>query len=72
MEMSLKKELLNELTKQQLEELAKSKGISFKLNARQQKYYEGWDEREKLIDLMNDHQEITVSDIEQFIVKRNP
>ena len=70
--MSLKKELLNELTKQQLEELAKSKGITFKLTTGQQKYYDGWDEREKLIDLMNDHEKITVSDIEQFIVKRNP
>ncbi len=65
--MSIKKELLHELTEQQLQELADSKGIKFTLSKIQKKYYEGWDEKEKLVDLMTDHQDLTVSDIEQFI-----
>jgi hypothetical protein len=38
--MSIKKELLNELTENQLKELAESKGIIFTLNNIQKKYYE--------------------------------
>ena len=67
--MSIKKELLNELTEGQLKELAEYKGIKFTLTNSQRKYYEGWDEKEKLVDLMNDCQMLSISDIESFIVK---
>ncbi len=65
--MSIKKELLNELTEHQLKQLADSKGISFKLNNVQKKYYQNWAEKDKLVDLMTTDQHITVSEIEQFI-----
>ena len=66
--MSIKKELLKELTELELKQLAEYKGIDFSLNKVQKKYYESWDEKDKLIDLMNDHKKLTVSDIEKFIV----
>ena len=69
--MSIKKELLSELTEEQLKQLAEFKGMTFKLTSVQRKYYEGWDEKDKLIDLMNDHQNLTVTDIENFIVKKD-
>ena len=65
--MSIKKELLNELSEQQLKELAESKGISFKLNSVQKKYYENWAEKDKLVDLMTTNRYITVLEIEKFI-----
>jgi hypothetical protein len=65
--MSLKKLLLDELTLQQLKELAESRGIKIDLNNRQQKYYSGWDEKDKLIDIMNDKEILTVKDIEDFL-----
>ena len=65
--MSIKKELLNELTEQQLKELAQSKGIKFKLNRTQEKYYTGWDEKDKIVDLMSDKEGLTVREIEEFI-----
>jgi len=65
--MSIKKELLNELTEMQLKQLADSKGIKFTLNSTQQKYYENWNEKDKLIDLLSTHKHITVSEIERFI-----
>ena len=67
--MSIKKELLNELTEKQLKKLAESKGISFELSKVQKKFYEDWNEKEKIIDIMNDHQNLTLGDIEQFIKK---
>ena len=67
--MSIKKELLNELSERQLKQLAEHKGIEFTLTMFQKKYYEGWDEKDKLVDIMNDYKELTVSDIENFIVK---
>ena len=67
--MSIKKELLNELTEGQLRHLADNKGIEFTLTNSQEKYYEGWDEKDKLVDLMTDCQMISISDIEDFIVK---
>ncbi len=65
--MSIKKELLNELTEHQLKELAESKGIIFKLNTVQKKYYENWAEKDKLVDLMTTDRHITVPEIERFI-----
>jgi hypothetical protein len=65
--MSIKKELLNELTELQLRQLAESKGIAFTLNSVQQKYYENWAEKDKLVDLMSTNKHITVSEIEKFI-----
>jgi hypothetical protein len=65
--MSIKKELLNELTEKQLKELAENKGIIFKLNNVQKKYYENWAEKDKLVDMMATNNQITVSEIEKFI-----
>jgi hypothetical protein len=65
--MSIKKELLNELTEHQLKQLAESKGIAFTLNTIQRKYYENWAEKDKLVDLMSTNRHITVSEIEKFI-----
>lgn len=69
--MSIKKELLNELTEIQLKQLAESKGIIFSLNTVQKKYYENWAERDKLVDLMSENKHLTVTDIEQFIHTSN-
>ena len=65
--MSLKKELLHELTEQQLRDLAESKGIKFKLNKLQEQYYAEWDEKDKLVDLMGDKDDLTLKEIEEFI-----
>jgi len=65
--MSIKKELLNELTEHQLKQLADSKGIIFKLNNIQKKYYQNWAEKDKIVDLMTTNEHITVSEIEKFI-----
>jgi len=68
--MSIKKELLNELTEKQLMQLAENKGIEFSLNDIQKKYYENWDEKDKIVDLMTDKKHISVSEIEKFIVDK--
>jgi hypothetical protein len=65
--MSIKKELLNELSERQLKQLAESKGIIFKLNTIQKKYYQNWAEKDKLVDLMTTNEHITVLEIEKFI-----
>jgi hypothetical protein len=65
--MSIKKELLNELTENQLKQLAESKGIAFSLNSVQKKYYENWAERDKMVDMMSTNRHITVPEIEKFI-----
>ena len=70
--MSIKKELLNELSEHQLKALADSKGIIFKLNTVQKKYYQNWAEKDKLVDLMTTNQQITVSEIERFIQTKKP
>ena len=67
--MSIKKELLNELTEKQLKQLAENKGIDFSLNDAQARYYENWDEKDKIVDIMTDQKHISVSEIEKFIVK---
>ena len=66
--MSIKKELLNELTEEQLKQLAKFKEIELALSIAQENYYKGWDEKDKLVDMMNDNRQISVSDIEKFII----
>jgi len=63
--MSIKKELLSQLTINQLKKLAQSKGVSFSLNKTQEHYYAEWSERELMIDLMNDNRDITIKEIEE-------
>jgi len=65
--MSIKKLLLDELTEHQLKELAESRGIKIDLSSRQEKYYAGWDEKDKLIDIMNDKEKLTIKDIEDYL-----
>lgn len=65
--MSIKKEMLQELTEPQLLKLAEDKGIKFKLNKTQKEYYANWDEKDKIIDLMGDKEDLTVKEIEEYI-----
>ena len=65
--MSIKKELLDELSCEQLKELANNKGINFILNKTQREYYKGWNEKERLVDLINDKECIGVKEIENYI-----
>ncbi len=65
--MSIKKEMLQELTEPQLLKLAEDKGIKFKLNKTQKDYYANWDEKDKIIDLMGDKEDLTVKEIEEYI-----
>jgi hypothetical protein len=65
--MSIKKEMLHKLTEQQLIILAENKGIKFKLNKTQKEYYTTWNERDKIIDLMGDKEDLTIKEIEEFI-----
>ena len=65
--MSIKKELLNELTELQLKQLAESKGIAFNMNTVQKKYYENWAEKDKIVDMMSTNKHITVPEIEKLI-----
>ena len=67
--MSIKKELLNELSEKQLRQLADEKGVSFKLNQTQKIYYEDWNEKDVLIDMMNDYQQLAIKDIEKVILE---
>ena len=65
--MSLKKELLGELTEKQLKKLAENKGIKFSMSESQEKYYADWNEKERLVDIMNDKEDITIKEIEDII-----
>ena len=65
--MSIKKELLSQLSLQQLKELAEKKGVSFSKNDRQKEYYEEWSEKDQMIDMMNDNKDISVKEIENHI-----
>jgi len=65
--MSIKKELLNELTEKQLKELAEHKGIKVDLNRRQKNYYTDWNEKDKLVDIMTDKENLTVREIEEYL-----
>ncbi len=69
--MSIKKELLTELTVQQLKELAESKGIKFKLSEIQKNYYAKWSEKDMIVDLMVEKEVLTVKDIEEFLKSQN-
>jgi len=65
--MSLKKELLSQLSLHQLKDLAEKKGVSFSLNETQKEYYQDWSERDRIIDLINDNQDVSISEIEEHI-----
>ena len=65
--MSIKKEMLHKLSEPQLLKLADDKGIKFKLNKTQKEYYANWDEKDKIIDLMGDKEDLTVKEIEDYI-----
>ena len=67
--MSLKKELLGELTEKQLKKFAENKGIKFSMSESQEKYYADWNEKERLADIMNDKEDITIKEIEDIIRK---
>ena len=69
--MSIKKELLAELTVQQLKELAESRGIKFKLSELQKNYYAKWSEKDMIVDLMVEKEGLTVRDIEKFLKSQN-
>lgn len=65
--MSIKKELLNELTEKQLMELAEHKGVKLALSDVKKGYYMGWNEKDRLVDIMKDTRNITVKDIENYL-----
>ena len=65
--MSIKKELLDEMTEHQLKELAEDRGIKFNLSRAQKKYYADWDEKDKLVDIMGDKESLTVTEIEDHL-----
>jgi hypothetical protein len=69
--LSIKKELLDELTENQLKDLADSKGIKFKLNKIQKTYYAEWDEKDKMVDILSEKESLTIKEIEEFIKLRN-
>lgn len=68
--MSIKKEMLGQLSEQQLRSLAESKGLKFQLNSVQKQYYTGWSDKDILVDLMTDQKRISVAEIEQFILEK--
>lgn len=68
--MSIKKELLDELTKKQLEEIAEEKGIKFNLSEAQKEYYRDWDKKDKLVDLMSEKKDLSLKEIEEYIKLR--
>ena len=65
--MSLKKELLDKLTEKQLKKLAESKGIKIHLSQAKEKYYADWNEKQRLVDIMTDKEDITIKEIEDYI-----
>ena len=65
--MSLKKELLRQLDLNQLKKLIKEKNIGIQLNRIQKEFYANWDEKEKLVDILNDCESVKISDIEKFV-----
>jgi len=65
--MSLKKELLSQLSLQQLKALADKKRVSFSTNEKQEKYYADWSEKDQMIDMMNDNNDISIKEIENHI-----
>ena len=69
--MSLKKEMLSALSEHQLRELADMKGIVFTVSKARKQYYKDWSEKDKLVDIMSDQQQLTIEDIEKFMNKHN-
>ena len=65
--MSIKKELLDELSEKQLKEFADNKSIDFSLSSSQKKYYADWTKKDRLVDIINDNLDVTVNEIEEFI-----
>jgi hypothetical protein len=65
--MSIKKELLAELTEKQLKKLAESKGVGFAMSGAQKKYYADWNEKDRLVDIMSDKEDITVGELEEYL-----
>jgi len=65
--MSIKKELLNKLSEEQLKEIAENKGIKFKLSKTEEKYYAEWEEKDKIVDVMSCKEDLTVKEIEDYI-----
>ena len=65
--MSIKKELLDRLTEQELKKIAENKGIKFNLSQTKKDYYDGWNEKDKIVDLMNCEDGLTVKEIEDYI-----
>ena len=65
--MSIKKELLSQMSLQELKKLASRKGISFSLNERQREYYADWSEKERMVDLMNDTRDLSIREIEDHL-----
>ncbi|MEF8879780.1 MAG: hypothetical protein V5A64_05255 [Candidatus Thermoplasmatota archaeon] len=70
--MSIKKEMLSRLTEEQLKSIAEDKGIKFNdLSSSQEKYYKGWDEKDKMVDVMTSKEDVTVREIEKFLKMQN-
>ena len=67
--MSIKKELLSQLSHTQLKKLAEFKGVSFTLNKTQEDYYSNWSEKDLMIDMMNDNHDISIREIEEHLIK---
>jgi len=65
--MSIKKELLSQLSTTQLKELAEKKGISISLNKTQEDYYSNWSKKDLMIDLMTDNRDISLTEIEEHL-----
>ncbi|MDG6228930.1 MAG: hypothetical protein QCH96_03075 [Candidatus Thermoplasmatota archaeon] len=65
--MSIKKELLSRMSLEDLKKLAGKKGISFSLNDRQKEYYAEWPEKDRIVDLMNDINDLSVREIEDHL-----
>ena len=65
--MSIKKVLLEELTEKQLKDFAESKGVKIDLSDTQKRYYADWEEREILVDMISDKEDVTVREIEEFL-----
>jgi len=64
---SLKKELLRQLDINQLKKLIEEKNIEIRLSKIQKDFYANWDEKEKLVDILNDCESVKLSDIERFV-----
>jgi len=67
--MSIKKELLSQLSLSQLKKLAEEKGISFSLNKTQEDFYDNWSEKDLMVDMMNDNNDLSVKEIEIHLKK---